>query len=80
MVLKLYLDFVAQHLSVVKTKIPGTAKDAGGEMPSEPYVTMCDAHTNMVALFLAKVLKIFNEKKSQLCVCMYVCMYVILCH
>ena len=28
-----------------------------------PYVTMCHAHANEVALFHAKVLKIFHEKK-----------------
>ena len=36
---------------------------AGGETPSEPYVAMCDAHANEVALFHAKVLKLFHEKK-----------------
>ena len=45
---------------------PGSAEGAGGETPSEPYVAivaMCDAHANEVALFLAKVLEIFHEKK-----------------
>ena len=41
----------------------GSAEGAGGETPSEPYVAMCDAHANEVALFLAKVLEIFHEKK-----------------
>ena len=43
--------------------ISGSAEGAGGETPSEPYVAICDAHANEVALFHAKVLKIFHEKK-----------------